>query len=346
MADTAAWLALGYKGLEDYARHRLGWSRSRLYSRVKLVRRMRRLPIVRRAYREGRIGQVAAQAIAQILTQTRTGGVIPFRITDGTQQAWVDRASVTTIKRLNDEIRAMSRFMVAGLETLKQQEEEMRPANDKHQPGATRASTDKPQPGAVRPSNVEPQPLDDPTWQASLYRRVGTARQRVRALAAKALADPGPLVPLHLNLKPETARALRSALAATRRNPHLVATFSPDGGPVPEWVALLALLQEFVETWDVDLSGRRPSAQRIYARDGWRCMAPGCTSRKNLEIHMCGIAPRVGRTKPRILSASVASITSWESTDSWPECGALHRWDWRGQWGGPARAVSFAMSCE
>ena len=172
----------------------------------------------------------------------------------------VDRASVTTFKRLNNEIRAMSRFRVAGPETPKQQEEEMRPGNDKHPSRATRPSIDEPQPGAVRPSNIEPQPLDDLTRQASLRRKASLTRQRIRALAAKALADPGPLVPLYLNLKPETARALRSTLAATRRNPHLVAKFSPDGSPVPEWVALLALLENFIEKLEVDLSARRPSS--------------------------------------------------------------------------------------
>jgi len=107
----------------------------------------------------------------------------------------------------------------------------------------------------------------------------------MKALTAMAMAAPGPLLPLRLKLRPETAANLRQALAAICRDPRLVQTFGGTSGKVPEWVGLLALLEEFIETWDVDLAGRRPSAQRIYVRDGWRCMAPGCTSRKNLEVH-------------------------------------------------------------
>ena len=139
-----------------------------------------------------------------------------------------------------------------------------------------------------------------------------------------AMAAPGPLLPLRLTLNPQTAANLRQVLAVACQDPDLVRryaaaqpghstaetkvsaqqnpdyaspcsgkssgpnpvrTFGVTSGRVPEWVALLALLNEFIETWDVDLAGRRPSAQRIYVRDGWRCMAPGCTSRKNLEVH-------------------------------------------------------------
>jgi hypothetical protein len=159
----------------------------------------------------------------------------------------VDRAAAATIKRLQDETRAVARLMVLR-------------AGDR-------------------------EPLDDITWHASLHRQAGTARRRVQALTGLALAAPAPLLALRLILRRETAAAFRRVLAAARRDAVLVQTFAAAGGFVPEWAALLVLLQEFIETWDVDLAGRRPSAQRIYNRDGWRCMAPGCTSRRNLEIH-------------------------------------------------------------
>jgi hypothetical protein len=37
---------------------------------------------------------------------------------------------------------------------------------------------------------------------------------------------------------------------------------SSDKDAVPVWVALLALLQEFIETWDVDVGGRGCGAKR------------------------------------------------------------------------------------
>jgi hypothetical protein len=54
---------------------------------------------------------------------------------------------------------------------------------------------------------------------------------------------------------------------------------------VPAWVGLLALIEDFVETWDVTQSRRRPSEEAVHIRDGFRCMAPGCTSRRNLQEH-------------------------------------------------------------
>jgi hypothetical protein len=54
----------------------------------------------------------------------------------------------------------------------------------------------------------------------------------------------------------------------------------------PAWIGLLAMIENFVVTWDdPDLLPDRGPRRRIYERDGWRCMAPGCTSRKHLEDH-------------------------------------------------------------
>jgi hypothetical protein len=82
LADAAAWPALGYVGFNDYARRGLGWSRSTLYNRVQLVRRLRRLPVVREAYQQGRIGRVAAQSVARVLTREAPTGTVPLRIPD------------------------------------------------------------------------------------------------------------------------------------------------------------------------------------------------------------------------------------------------------------------------
>jgi 5-methylcytosine-specific restriction endonuclease McrA len=54
---------------------------------------------------------------------------------------------------------------------------------------------------------------------------------------------------------------------------------------VPAWVGLLALLEDYVITWDDPRAAGRRSAEATYRRDGWRCAAPGCTSRSHLEEH-------------------------------------------------------------
>ena len=54
---------------------------------------------------------------------------------------------------------------------------------------------------------------------------------------------------------------------------------------LPEWVGLLGLLEDFVATWDDPRQAPKRASDPLNIRDGWRCSAPGCTSRQNLEDH-------------------------------------------------------------
>jgi hypothetical protein len=53
----------------------------------------------------------------------------------------------------------------------------------------------------------------------------------------------------------------------------------------PPWHGLLALQLDFVETWDDPRAIPRRPGDQIHERDGYRCAAPGCTSRRHLEVH-------------------------------------------------------------
>jgi len=149
-----------------------------------------------------------------------------------------------------------------------------------------------------------PRPLSGAEWHASLRREVGTTRKRVWNLGRSALSEAGSEAMLRMSLPEDLAQSFLGVVEATRRllatqgqinhtkpeddeAPSLSAarTFSTRGQAVPAWVGLLALLEEFVETWDVRQGERRPSENAVHIRDGWRCMAPGCTSRRNLQEH-------------------------------------------------------------
>jgi hypothetical protein len=45
--------------------------------------------------------------------------------------------------------------------------------------------------------------------------------------------------------------------------------------------ALQAMFDHAIASWWVPT----PRAHRVFARDGWRCTVPGCTSQKNLHAH-------------------------------------------------------------
>jgi hypothetical protein len=54
---------------------------------------------------------------------------------------------------------------------------------------------------------------------------------------------------------------------------------------LPPWVGLLSLLEDYAETWDDPQLIPKRRWSRIYERDGYRCMAPGCTARRQIQDH-------------------------------------------------------------
>jgi len=115
----------------------------------------------------------------------------------------------------------------------------------------------------------------------------------------------GPLlqVPLWLELPESDAKDLLGCMETARRalgsldpsspadesrlppSARIARTFARRGERVPEWVGLLAMLEEWVWVQDDPRSmPRRPGAKTL-ARDGYRCQAPGCTARSRLQVH-------------------------------------------------------------
>jgi hypothetical protein len=207
------------------------------------------MPALGESYEQGGLGHEAALLLARLFTWRSC--------TPEEQAAWVAHAEGITLRRLRDEVSAR-------LQDVE---------------------------GVGAPTGV----LSDAEWRSSLERRPGAARDRVSALCDAALAgelasrgvleapaidDPeaGPdvfhrrssdLVPLRLRLPRDLASQFLRVIDARR-------------GDLPEWAGLASLLLEFVDTWD--RSPKRAS-DRVFIRDGWRCTAPGCSSRRNLEDH-------------------------------------------------------------
>jgi 5-methylcytosine-specific restriction endonuclease McrA len=59
-------------------------------------------------------------------------------------------------------------------------------------------------------------------------------------------------------------------------------------------VALLALLEDYALTWDDPAAFPKRRWHLTYVRDGWRCMAPGCTSRQRMDSHHIHYRSRQG----------------------------------------------------
>ena len=271
MAALGAWTRLGFDGLGHYAEQRLGMCRSTACERAAAARQTTKLPALFRAYQDATIGLDAALRIARLLKRRA--------VDDATLAAWIERARVATAKRLRDETRALGRDGVVG----------RRCADD-----------------------AAPRPLDDDRWHRSLRRDPGRARGWVRTFGFGALASLEPDSFLSLRLPAELAREFLETIgSACRRLEARARAEAPDdtdppslklarlmierGRPVPGWVGLLAMLESFAEAWDPEKGAmpERPN-QEVYIRAGWRCMAPGCTSRRNLEDHHIRYRSRQG----------------------------------------------------
>jgi len=289
MAERGAWGRWLFSGAGHYGVQRLGLGRTTAEDRVRLARSVRQLPFVRRAVEEGRIGIQAALLVCRKLGR----GPVEAPV----EAAWVARAEEATIKRLRDEVR-----IVCGI--------------DAYEGGESESEGEGHAAWAIGPVL----PPDDATWYESIRRSPGSSHQRIGrfGLAAARLGTAD--VFLRLRLQAEVASDFLAAVEASRRacgetaesvpwhepwpepNPsaslRAARTFSTRCRRVPAWVGLLAMLEDYAATWD-DPKGipKRPS-DGVYSRDGWRCTAPGCTSRKNLEDHHVVYRSRGGRNDP------------------------------------------------
>jgi hypothetical protein len=265
LSERGGWLRLMFRGAGHYAEQRLGLARRTAQNRAMLSRALRRFPRLREAYERGDVGLEAALLIVRMLRSAPA-------VDRATEEAWVERARECTVKRLRDERRAHARNRYEGSDPL-----------------------------------AASSPLPDEEWHASLRLAPGTQRRRVLRLGLLAAEQGCADVFLRLRLPADLAALfLAVAESATRRleqevdripwdqpDPDSVAlpswraarTFSIRCRRVPVWVGLLAMLEDYVLTWDDPQGMPKRAADRIYVRDGWRCTAPGCTSRRNLEDH-------------------------------------------------------------
>ena len=253
-----AWSLLGFIDACDFGRQCLDESATTIRNRLRIARAMEKSPALRTAVDSGRLSRERLVRIARLMYQNN--------LTDQDVRSWIEHAAAITIKRFDDELRKCTGLL-----------------GDK------------------------PLPLNDQEWSASLRLALGEARQGLlrgglQAIASRPVAD----VFLQLNLTADTAVALRQCLNQTRLDLRaqcqrmqtmspaeearlfpslrLAQQFHDAGSLIPDWICLLAVLEEFAEEHDNPRHMQRRSTDRVTSRDGWRCTAPGCTARE-VEVH-------------------------------------------------------------
>jgi len=78
---------------------------------------------------------------------------------------------------------------------------------------------------------------------------------------------------------PDVVQLFRAVLCTVRRR------MEKDTGRLPTaGEALGAMLDHVLVSWG-EIDARVAARHRVFARDGWRCAVPGCTSMQNLHDH-------------------------------------------------------------
>jgi len=271
VVDHKLYRMLGFATLDAYARERLGLSIRKVWALAKLERATARSDDFGRAYREGRLSWVQAVTLLPVLDRTNA-------------PAWVARADGVTVRRLSDEVSWVleARDVSGSAASLAPPPLDSRLAS----PAAplVAACRESSRGGGYAGECRETSP--------ACRLQIGA---RSAALATQQSAAPSSASPL-LTAELDAARseivdaeiafvAPVSVIALLR---DVLDAFAQPGAP--RWRALERLLHHVVHHWESQ--PRHPDP--IFARDGWRCTVPGCSSRRNLHDHHITFRSRGG----------------------------------------------------
>jgi HAMP domain-containing protein len=267
------WRRLGYASEAQYARERLGMSRSSFVARRALALRLEKLPRVAEALGAGQIGVEAAVQVVRV--------AVPV-----TEVAWVERAQQRTIKHLREEV-------AAALVAVRLSGE----ANCPPPMDAEMDSFHELEQGVVSGRVCQAQPANDgqlkrdrgvrwvgPTsasrraWQAMLGSLAEWLEGGLQMSAARAQAPASNVASKgRIELRLRVSRANHAwwrGLEAQARG------WLPSG---TSWLRFLCL--SIWNAWQ-HLLGASVAYGRIYIRDRYRCSSPVCNRRDVTPHHL------------------------------------------------------------
>ena len=252
---------LGFRSVEVYVRKRLGISVRKAWALLKLEKATRGKAAFGRAYFEGELSWARALALLAVVDHENA-------------DAWVTRAQTVTVRRLGDEVNAVLQARdILGTDVRLDP-----PPLDA--PLTSLAAFAKYDRGARGPSGARSVQIGAHAEPVAAAERVAAAAERVAAeldrdrRAASEFCD----VEVRFTGPASVVALFRDVLDAFQR---------PSAA---RWTALEALLLHVIDSWEGAPRHRDP----IFARDGWRCVVPACSSRRNLHDHHLQFRSRGG----------------------------------------------------
>jgi hypothetical protein len=280
------WRGLGYATEAQYARERLGLSRSSLLARRALALRLEALPVIAQALGSAQIGVEAALQLVRIARPR-------------TERAWLERAQQRTVKHLREEVAAaLTAVRLSGeVDCPPPAEAELEEYAELERAVLSgricRSTAGRPLHVAIRPLPSESDP--NRCWRimlASLGSFLAGGGVRMSAAPApRALASAG-RVELRLRMPRHLYLWWRGLEAQAAR-------WLPRG---MSWLRFLCL--SLWRGWQ-HLLGASVAYGGIYLRDGYRCRSPVC-SRRDVTPHHLHFRSQGGGDEP----ANVATVCS------------------------------------
>ncbi len=248
--------ALGFLTREAYAHDRLGMDVTRARALVRLERACAQSDPFARAYRSGALSSVKASRLVPVVLADPLGTSVA---------GWVEWAGRTTVRRLDDDVeRALAlaetqpaEFARTGGLPAEAHDSQARDSHD------SRLSHDR-EIGA--PATA---PEGETSSRGPRLARVGLDRE-IGARETCWARFIGP---------PDVVQLFKAVLCTVRRRSERETGRLPTSGD-----ALGTMLDHAFGTWGFP-EEKVAARYRIYARDGWRCAVPGCTSHQNLHDH-------------------------------------------------------------
>jgi hypothetical protein len=279
----------GFRRLGDYVEARLGFCARTAWTLVAVDRAASRTcPALVCAYREGRVSHLAAAVLLPVMSNEHGA-------------AWVERAGIVTLRRLEDEVAWALDRRDAGIPTRSEapapppldmnlrtgrfgfftHETPDEQAARTAQTTQAEAATSHDQSSASAAESSSSDDGEEARVQIGAHEQAATEpdrscfsedpeKARVQIGASSKSGSPdSAAVELHFLVPLSVAGLAETTLQGLREQ-------SESRGAAFERLVGLVLIE-----WMSAPAHRDP----VFARDGWRCVVPGCRSRRNLHDH-------------------------------------------------------------
>jgi hypothetical protein len=272
--------ALGYSTRETYARERLGMDPTRARALLRLERAAQASAPFARAYRTGALSWVKAAVLVPLVSADPLGWFV---------EDWIAWSGRITVRRLREDVEHALALAETDHVAFRRggglPEEARRGAQGE----------------GDREIGAAARGLSEHYWSGSRVSRADGSGEGCREIRAAARepsehhgsgADAlGSRHPEPLKSAPDevcwarfigptdVVQLFRAVLCTVRRRIERETGRLPTAG-----AALGVMLDHALSSWGV-LDEKVAARHRVFARDGWRCAVPGCTSFENLHEH-------------------------------------------------------------